>query len=63
MSMDGGDNAQIRTAREVERRPIMTEDIAGRLLQGDHAGTAGVNQRAVDVEKVEQWIEPWVDEL
>jgi hypothetical protein len=53
MGMDIGNDAKIRAARKVKRWPVVSEDFAGRFLEGCHAGTAGVNQRAVDVEKVE----------
>ena len=53
MQVDFRDDAEIRAACQIEHRALVTENFPGRFLQGRQTGTAGVHQRAVDVEEVE----------
>ncbi|MEY5020290.1 MAG: hypothetical protein RLZ22_1378 [Verrucomicrobiota bacterium] len=47
------DDAAIGSTREIEIRPIIAKDLTRRLFQCRHAGTAGVDQRSIDVEEVQ----------
>lgn len=52
VTVDATDDAKIRRAGEVELWAIVTKDLARRLFQCRHAGAAGVDERAIDVEKI-----------
>ena len=46
------DDAEVGRASEVELGTIVTKDLARRLFQCRHAGAAGIDERAIDVEQV-----------
>lgn len=53
MTMNAANDAKVGRASEVELGTIVTKDLARRLFQCSHASTAGVDERAVNVEEIE----------
>ena len=52
VAVDVSDNTAVGRTGQVKLWPFVAENLLRRLLQRSHAGTTGVDERAIDVEKI-----------